>query len=258
MTRPCVLVFAGSDPSGGAGIQADIEAIGCMEAHALPVITALTVQDNDRVYAVYPVDAAVIAEQAQALIRKIPVRAVKIGIVGNAANALAISAILDELKVRQPGLPVVLDPVLASGQGDALSSDDAVAALAPLLPHTTLLTPNMPEATVLCEGNRRSDSQAEHLLGLGVRQVLIKGGHGQDPSIINRWYLPDEQRSWSWPRLGADFHGSGCTLAAAIAALLARGLPEHEALYRAQVYCHNALVNAYQIADGQLIPDRFQ
>lgn len=258
MTRPCVLVFAGSDPSGGAGIQADIEAIGAMEAHALPVITAITVQDNNRVYGVHPVDAQLITDQAQALLRQIPISAVKIGILGNRDNALAIAAILAQLKQRQPKLPIVLDPVLASGNGDALASDDAMRALEPLFEHTTLLTPNIPEATSLCSGNRRADSQAEQLMERGCQQVLIKGGHGQEATIINRWYSTEGPRSWSWQRLGADFHGSGCTLAAAIAALMARGFADHEALYRAQMYCHNALVNAFQIADGQLIPERFQ
>ncbi len=256
MKRPSVLVFSGSDPSGGAGMQADVQAIAALGAHPLSVVTSLTVQDNDRVYAVHPIPAALVMQQAQVLIEKIGIAAVKIGIVGNRANAEAIAAIVQQLRQNHPELPVVLDPVLASGHGDALALDDAVNTLAPLMALATLLTPNLPEATVLSGGDRRADAQAEALLAQGCRHVLIKGGHAHDDKVVNRWFTAGEFRSWAWPRLPGAFHGSGCTLAAATAALLACGRPMAEAIEDGQAYCHQALEHAYAIADGQLIPSR--
>jgi len=256
MKRASVLVFSGSDPSGGAGMQADVQAIAALGAHPLSVLTSLTVQDNDRVYAVHPVPAALLTQQAQVLVDKIEIAAVKIGIVGNRANAEAIAEIILELRQTNPELPVVLDPVLASGHGDALAIDDAVSILAPLIALSTLVTPNLPEATVLSGGDRRTDSQAEALLGQGCQHVLIKGGHAHDDKVVNRWFSGTEFRSWTWPRLPGAFHGSGCTLAASVAALLADGKPMAEAIEDAQAYCHQALEHAYAIADGQMIPCR--
>lgn len=257
MKRPCVLVFAGSDPSGGAGIQADIAAIAAQGAHPLSVITVLTAQDNDRVYSVQPVAADMVRQQAQPLIDKFVIAAVKIGIVGNRANAEAIAETIDLLRLQQPDLPVVLDTVLSSGHGDALGADDALTALAPLLGLATVVTPNLPEAVALCSGDRRADTQSEILLKRGCKHVLIKGGHGSDAKVTNRWFTDGESRSWSWPRLPGSFHGSGCTLASALAAQLALGRGMAEALELAQAYCQQALAQAYSIADGQSIPNRW-
>ncbi|MFC7517743.1 hydroxymethylpyrimidine/phosphomethylpyrimidine kinase [Herbaspirillum sp. GCM10030257] len=255
MTRPSVLVFAGSDPSGGAGIQADIQAIFAMGAHPLSVITALTVQDNDRVYQVQPVAADLVRQQAQTLMNKIDIAAVKIGIVGNRANAEVIADTLSQLKISKPNLPVVLDPVLASGHGDHLSEDNPVQSMAILMPMATLVTPNLPEAEKLCAGERRLEAQVDKLL-FQCPNVLIKGGHGSGPDVVNGWYSHSGQRTWTWPRLDGGFHGSGCTLASAVAGLLARGKPMMEAIESAQAYCQHALMSAYAIADGQRIPDR--
>ena len=248
--RRTVLVFAGADPSGGAGIAADIVAIAAQGAHALPVITALTVQDNDRVFGVEPVAPELLRRQAQALIDKMAIHAVKIGIPGSAANAAVIAQLIAQLRLIRPDLPVVLDPVLASGHGDVLSRDDAVLALAPLLPVTTVIVPNGPEALALGgEGN---------LLEQGCRNVLVTGGHGEGEMVVNRWFDADgREHAWRWPRLPGEFHGSGCTLASAIAARLAQGMPMQEALDGAQRYCHAALTGAYAIAPGQLMPQRF-
>jgi hydroxymethylpyrimidine/phosphomethylpyrimidine kinase len=253
--RPSVLIFAGSDPGGGAGLQADVQAVAAFGAHPLTVVTALTVQDNDRVYDVQPVAADMVRRQAQALIDKIDIAAVKIGIVGNRANAEAIAGLIAALRQRRPDLPVVLDTVLASGHGDALSKDDAVQAIMPLLPLASIVTPNLPETERLCGGETNIDAQAVMLLR-HCANVLIKGGHGSGANVQNTWFGKDEQRTWSWPRLDGEFHGTGCTLASAIAALLACGKPMAEALETAQAYCHQALLSAYAIADGQRIPDR--
>jgi hydroxymethylpyrimidine/phosphomethylpyrimidine kinase len=309
--RPCVLVFAGLDPSGGAGLTADAQAIAGQGAHALTVCTALTVQDNDRVYGVQPVASELVLRQAQALAGKMAISAIKIGITGSAANAQAIAEFIVWLRERGPvpthaqlsvaapspgwphafavsELPVVLDPVLTSGHGDLLSRDDAVQALAPLLPLTTVLTPNGPEAQALSDATQ-PDAQAQTLRARGCRHILITGGHGDGDDIINRWYGPGaadassrlagvsdsgtagatggptvlapghagtQHRTWRWPRIDGAFHGSGCTLASAIAGQLALGLPTAVALEQAQHYVYHALREAYAIAPGQRIPLR--
>ena len=237
-------------------MQADIQAIAALGAHPLSVITALTVQDNDRVFAVHPVPASLLEEQAQALIGKIEVASVKIGIVASRANAEAIASLIRQLREAHPALPVVFDPVLASGHGDALAVDDAVQAVAPLIEVATLITPNLPEAAALC-GVGCTETQAKMLLQRGCANVLIKGGHGTDnDTVTNQWFSRDQSRSWNWPRLTGAFHGSGCTLASAIAALLARGNSMERAIDQGQAYCQRALEQSYAIAEGQRIPDR--
>jgi hydroxymethylpyrimidine/phosphomethylpyrimidine kinase len=252
--RPAVLVFAGADPSGGAGIQADVQAIAALGAHPLSVITVLTVQDNDRVYGIHPVDADLVRRQAQALIDKIDIAAVKIGIVGTRPNAEAIADLLQVLRQRRPALPVVLDPVLASGHGDALAADSPAQLVSTLLPFATIVTPNLPEAAALC-GELAPERQAAALLGQ-CAHVLIKGGHADGDDVVNRWFSAHAGRTWRWPRLPGSFHGSGCTLASALAARLAAGAPMEAALDQAQAYCHRALASAYAVADGQRMPHR--
>lgn len=238
-----VLVFSGLDPSGGAGLAADLGAIAAQGVHALPIVTALTVQDHNRVYALEAVATALIVRQALALEGAVTIDAVKLGIPGNRANAEAIAACIRRLRQRDPGLPVVLDPVLASGHGDALvDGGDARAALAPLLALATVLTPNSGEAQLL-------DLSA-------CAHVLITGGHADGPDVINRWHSAEQNKQWRWPRLAGQFHGSGCTLAAAIAARLALGEPMEQALDQAQAYTHRALAAAFALGAGQRIPRR--
>jgi hydroxymethylpyrimidine/phosphomethylpyrimidine kinase len=244
MRVPVVLVFAGLDPGGGAGLAADVLAIAAQGAHALPVATALTVQDNNRVHAVRPVDADLVLLQAEALLASCTVDAVKIGIPGNRANAYAIAGLLQRLRAANPGLPIVLDPVLASGRGDALGAGDPLAGLAELLPLATIALPNEPEA---------------HALGdAACPQLLITGGHGDGEFVVNRWYRNGELvRHWRWTRLPGEFHGSGCTLAAALAGRLAQDDDMSAALGAAQAYCHAALAQSFAIAPGQRIPRRY-
>lgn len=242
--RPCVLVFAGLDPSGGAGIAADIEAIAAQGAHALPVVTALTVQDNNRVHGIEPVDDLLLLRQAGLLAGSVEIRAVKIGIPGSLANAEAIADVVRHLRADQPALPAVLDPVLASGHGDALARGDALAALEPLLELATLLVPNLPEAAALGARLQR------------CAHVLVTGGHGEGSEVVNRWMSAEGVREWRWPRLPGEFHGSGCTLASSIAARLALGDPLARALETGQRYCNQSLADSYAIAPGQRIPRR--
>jgi hydroxymethylpyrimidine/phosphomethylpyrimidine kinase len=239
-TPATVLVFSGLDPSGGAGLSADTLAIAAMGAHALPLATALTVQDNDHVYEVAPVDTALLMRQAEKLIARFTIGAVKIGITGSRANAVAIAALVARLRERDPALPVVLDPVLSSGRGDALGEGGAIVALAGV---ATLLVPNLPEAAALGP--------------VPCPHVLLTGGHGAGDVVVNRWRHAGGEQSWEWPRLDGEFHGSGCTLAAAIAARLALGDAMADALERAQAYCHAALAQSFAIAPGQRIPRRF-
>ncbi|MET0983707.1 MAG: bifunctional hydroxymethylpyrimidine kinase/phosphomethylpyrimidine kinase [Telluria sp.] len=241
---PSVLVFAGLDPSGGAGLAADVLAVAAQGAHALPVATALTVQDNNRVHAVVPVDTAFVLRQAQALADTCDVAAVKIGIPGNRANAKAIAAFLGRLRERDPQLPIVLDPVLASGHGDPLAEGDPAVAVSGLLALATIVLPNEPEARAIA--------------GYPAAQLFITGGHGDGAFVTNAWHVHGELvRRWQWPRLAGAYHGSGCTLAAALAGRLALGQGMPEALGAAQAYCHAALAQSFAIAPGQRIPRRF-
>lgn len=260
VTRPSVLVFAGLDPSGGAGIAADILAIHAQGAHALPIVTTLTIQDNDNVFDVFAVSCDTLRRQGEALLDKMSIDAVKVGLPGSLANAQAIALLIAALRLRDPGIPVVLDPVLASGHGDPLSRGDALLALEPLLPLATLITPNLAEALAL-SGSKHGDDlrhQAQRLHQRGCHHVLITGGHGSGDEVVNRWFGPDASvdRDWRWPRLPGEFHGSGCTLAAAIAARLALGEAMELALDGGQAYCHHSLAQSYAIAPGQRIPLR--
>ena len=255
MRRPCVLVFAGLDPSGGAGVQADIEAIAAMGAHALTIVTTLTVQDNDHVKAVHAVDASILREQVRVLCEKFQIAAIKIGIAGSQDNVNVIAQTISRLRQHTPDLPVVLDPVLASGHGDALSREDAVAMMRPLQSLATLITPNLPEAMRLCDGETSLAAQASKLLRF-TPHVLIKGGHGEGDEITNTWFSASNEQSWRWPRLAGGFHGSGCTLASAITACLAIGQDMQQALSTSQRWVQVSLSNAYSIADGQRIPAR--
>jgi hydroxymethylpyrimidine/phosphomethylpyrimidine kinase len=258
---PCVLVFSGSDPSGGAGMQADIPAISALGCHPLSVPTALTVQDNVSVFAVHALDPELVRRQAQVLIDRFDIAAVKLGIAGSRDNAEAIAALIRQLRARQPALAVVLDPVLANGRGDNLSNDDAVRLIEPLYALATVITPNLNEARRLC-GDVPPAAQATELMRRGCQHVLLKGGHGpQQEDVVNRWYAAQpepvvESASWTWPRLPDEFHGSGCTLAAALAACLARGLAMRDAIDLAQRYTQRALSTSYAIAAGQRIPNR--
>ena len=237
-----VLVFSGLDPSGGAGMAADLLAIAAQGVHALPVVTALTVQDHNRVREVVPVDPGLLERQAQVLVAATDIDAVKIGIPGSLANAQVIAQLIRQLRETRPQLPVVLDPVLASGHGDPLTQGDARAALVPLLALATVAVPNLGEAAAL-------DLRT-------CRHVLVTGGHGEGPDVVNRWSSAGQHWEWTWPRLAGEFHGSGCTLAAAIAARLALGEQVGQALDTAQTYVQQTLAQAFSIGPGQRIPRR--
>lgn len=252
---PVVLVFAGLDPSGGAGIQADIEAIASMGSHAAPVVTTLTVQNTRNVARCVPVDPLLVVEQARALLQDLSVAACKIGLVDSAACAAAIHSIL----MDYPDIPVVLDPILASGGGDPLVTDEVREALLTLLvPLTTVLTPNSIEARTLAPEADTLEAAAMALLSRGSELVLLTGTHEAGESVVNTLYGSMRKLdAFAWPRLPHTYHGSGCTLAASIAGLLAHGHAPANAVHEAQQYTWEALAAGYRIGSGQLIPNRF-
>jgi hydroxymethylpyrimidine/phosphomethylpyrimidine kinase len=249
-----VLVFAGNDPSGGAGIQADIEAIGSMGCHTLPVVTALTVQDTQGVKGYLPVEPSWVISQARAVLEDVPVAAFKIGMLGQVSNVEAVHTILTDY----PNVPVVLDPVLASGTGQALSEAAVVEAMISLLfPQTTVLTPNTLEARALASGADNLDACAQQLMDRGCEFVLLTGTHEPTPQVVNRLYgARREMESYTWERLPDSYHGSGCTLAAALAGLLAQGREPFSAVYEAQQYTWESLKYGYRLGMGQHIPNR--
>ena len=258
---PIVMVFAASDPSGGAGLQADIMTLSSMGCHPLSVVTALTVQDSAGVEDVLAIDADWVADQARALLEDMSVSAFKVGMLGSVENIAAIAEIISDY----PDIPLILDPVLSSGRGDELANEDMIAALRELLlPQTTLLTPNSIEARRLAldESNEEDDPDlaecARRLVGAGAEYVLITGTHEHTPQVVNSLYGENGLiRADPWERLPGSYHGSGCTLASAIAANLANGLELAEAVRDAQDYTWQALENGFRPGMGQYLPDRF-
>jgi hydroxymethylpyrimidine/phosphomethylpyrimidine kinase len=251
---PVVLAFAASDPTGGAGVQADILTLAGMGCHPLSVVTALTVQDTAGVERMLVIDAAWVSAQADKLLAETRVGAFKLGVLGSAENVAAVAAIL----ARYPDVPVVLDPVLASGRGDSLASREAVAALRDLVvPQATLVTPNSIEARTL-SGASELGACAARLLDMGCEYVLITGGHEDSAEVVNTLYdSGGTVREDRWPRLPGSYHGSGCTLASAAAAAIANGLQIPEAAREAQEYTWQALAASFATGRGQRIPDRF-
>jgi hydroxymethylpyrimidine/phosphomethylpyrimidine kinase len=244
---PIVLTFAASDPTGGAGLQADLLTLAALGCHPLSVLTGLTVQDTSGVEHLEAIAADLVVRQARALLAETRVAAFKAGVLASADNVRAVAAIA----AANPGVPLVVDPVLASGRGDPLASDAVRSALLEaLVPRTTVLTPNSVEAERL--------GGAQRLLDLGARYVLVTGTHDDTPEVINRLYdargLVREDR---WQRLPGSYHGSGCTLASAVAAALANGRGVPEAVREAQAYTWQALAAGFRTGAGQLLPNRF-
>lgn len=254
---PAVLAFSASDPTGGAGMQADLLTIASLGCHPLSVLTALTAQDTRGVEALMEVEPAWITRQARTVLDDIPVAAFKLGVLGSSRNAEAVAAIL----AGHPRIPVVLDPVLASGRGDALSDDETARALrSALLPLTTVLTPNSLEARrlALAAPDASLADCARELTGLGCKHVLVTGTHEPGAQVVNTLYgAGGAVREDRWPRLAGEYHGSGCTLASALAALLARGLALEDAVKEAQAYTWKTLAAGFQPGRGQHLPNRF-
>lgn len=247
-----VLCLSGHDPTGGAGVQADIEAVSAAGVHPLTVITALTVQDTGNVRELVPVAPALLHRALAVLMDDCPVHAVKIGLIGDAAQLPVIAAALRRLRV-----PVVCDPVLRAGGGRELAHAALrTALLEQLLPLVDVLTPNAAEARRLAPAATLADS-GRQLLAAGARQALVTGGDEPGDTVENLWFAPGTApESFRWPRLPQRFHGAGCTLAAAIAAQLALGRAPREAVVAAQAWTHGALAAARRIGGGRALPWR--
>lgn len=269
---PIVLSFAASDPTGGAGLQADLLTLASMGCHPLTVVTGITVQDTRGVDDMLPMEAEWVSDQARRLLEDMPVAAFKLGVLGSLDNIEVIAEVLSDY----PDIPVILDPVLASGRGDALANEAMIHAMcALLLPQTTLITPNSLEARRLAAaaGGQGDDENSEleadaedtplaecaaRLIELGCNHVLITGTHEQTSDVVNTLYAEDGVvRRDSWKRLPGSYHGSGCTLASAVAAAMANGLDLAEAVREAQEYTWQALAAGFRPGMGQFIPDRF-
>jgi hydroxymethylpyrimidine/phosphomethylpyrimidine kinase len=256
---PNVLVFAASDPSSGAGIQADILTLASLGCHPLTALTALTVQDTVGVRSLHPVAADLLEQQARTVLEDMPVTAFKIGLLGSVETLLAVAEIVSDY----PEIPLVFDPVLASGRGDELSGEEIISAMREmLLPQTTIITPNAPEARRLAESDEDEseptiDVCAERLIEMGAQYVLITGTHENTPEVINTLYGPEGViRRDRWERLPGSYHGSGCTLASAIAGCIAGGANVEDAVRDAQDYTWQTLKNGFRAGMGQFIPDR--
>ncbi len=248
-----VLVIAGSDSGGGAGIQADIKTLTALGAYASTAITALTAQDTERVHDIWPVPAAFLIRQIEVALNDPGADAIKIGMLGGSD---AIAAVVEALAAAGPGVPVVIDPVMLAKGGEPLLHAEAIALFKrALLPFATLLTPNVPEAETLA-GRRIRDladmhDAAETLLTLGVPAVLLKGGHLPGETVTDLLATLDGVETFAAPRIATRHtHGTGCTLASAVAAGLAAGWALPDAVARAHAYVQAAIGAAPGIGRG--------
>lgn len=255
---PGVLVLAGHDPTGGAGIIADSESVSACGGWALTIPTALTVQDCDNVLAVSPVPAEGVLQAAAAL-EAIPVSAIKIGLI---ADIDVLDAVVDVVRTR-PGIPVVADPVLRAGGGCDLATQELIDAYCErLLPWVDILTPNRHELARLAGKDYHDDTErAVSLMRQGCQALLVTGT--DEPleqvakdKVAHTLHAPDVDRQWTWPRLDGRYHGSGCTLASALATRLAAGESLIRACEQAQVFTWQALAHGWQAGSGQYLPRR--
>jgi hydroxymethylpyrimidine/phosphomethylpyrimidine kinase len=252
MGVPVAVTIAGSDSGGGAGIQADLKTFAALGVYGATVITALTAQNTKGVFAVHEVPADFITAQIDAVFSDLDVGAVKIGMLGNAAAIEAVAVGL----VRHGARNVVLDPVMAATSGERLLRTDALDALLKLIGRASVVTPNIPEAAALLGVPAARDesemlAQGRKLLELGAEAVLIKGGHGSGPDSVDLLVETAGSTRFSAPRVRTENgHGTGCTLASAIAAGLAKGLPLGEAVGEAKTYIGNAIAAADRLDIG--------
>jgi hydroxymethylpyrimidine/phosphomethylpyrimidine kinase len=261
-TPPCVMTFSATDPSSGAGLQADVLTLASIGCHPVSVLTGYTVQDTTGVENLTPLDAEWVNDQARTILEDVKVSAFKLGVLGSVENI----AVVAEIMADYPEVPLLIDPILTSGRGDEFSNDEMQAAMCELLfPQATLITPNSIEARRLAfydEGEEVKFSSLEEsalrLLAMGSEYVLITGTHERTTDVVNMLYGTEGLiQEYHWERLKDSYHGSGCTLTSAIAACLAHGLTIQEALQEAQEYTWQTLKNAFRPGMGLYIPDRF-
>jgi hydroxymethylpyrimidine/phosphomethylpyrimidine kinase len=245
-----ILIIAGSDSGGGAGIQADIKTVTMLGGHAMTAVTAITAQNTLGVTAVHPVPAEMILAQIDAVVGDIGVDAVKIGMIGSAFAATQVAARLQQLKADQPDLPIVFDPVMVATSGASLADEPTVAAFGRLMQVATITTPNLPELKRLTS-EEDPVAAALHLVGEHGCAVLIKGGHEEGDALADALIEEDNMTSWQGQRIGTtSTHGTGCTLASAIALFLGQGAGLPDAVARAREFVRIALHDAPGLGQG--------
>jgi hydroxymethylpyrimidine/phosphomethylpyrimidine kinase len=257
---PKVMTFSATDPTGGAGLQADILTISSLGCHPVSIATGFTVQDTFGVNKLIPIDSELLNDQARLILEDMEVEIFKLGLMGSKENIATIAEIISDY----PDIPLVIDPVLASGRGDEFSDIEARNMMMELLfPESLIITPNSLEARQLvCDEDEPSDLSielcADRLKKIGCENVLITGTHENTENVINTLYSSSNQIiPYHWDRLPGSYHGSGCTLTAAISAYYALGLSIGEAVEEAQHFTWQALRSGFKPGMGQLIPNRF-
>ena len=253
MTIPIALTIAGSDSSGGAGIQADLKTFAALGVYGASVVTALTAQNTNGVTGIHQVPADFVTAQLDAVFGDLDVKAVKIGMVAQPSTIDAIAAGL----VRWSPKHIVLDPVMVATSGDRLLAMDAVEALRTrLIPGASLITPNLPEAAALLDepvaaSDAAIESQGKRLLAMGCPAVLIKGGHGQGAESIDYLFSGNGVTALAAPRIATkNTHGTGCSLSSAIAASLAKGEEMETAVRHAKTWISAAIADADRLGIG--------
>lgn len=251
---PCALTIAGSDSSAGAGIQADLKTFAALGVYGATAITAVTAQNTLGVTAVHLIPRHIVSAQIDTVFADLAVHAVKTGMLGGEDG---ITATVERLGQWAGAVPIIVDPVMVSTTGSRLLERGAERALAErLIPMAALLTPNLHEAAVLLNCDVARDEQdakrqAEQLLRLGARAILLKGGHGLGSEVADVYFDGEKYRVYSTPRLQTrNTHGTGCTLASAIAAYLVKGLLMEDAIERAKTYLHGALERSEDLQVG--------
>lgn len=254
--RSCVLCLGGLDPSGGAGIQADIEAVAATGAHALTLATCLTVQNSQQTLAMQVVDADLIQQQLECLQTDMPIHACKIGVLPNAETASIVAAFLSQLD----DIPVVFDPVMRATVGIHFAEQESWQAIQQeLLPQVTICTPNQAELAGLSRLDTTPSRQAEQLFEYGLDALLVTAADEDTIDVQNTLYRPgSDPIEYVWPRLKAHYHGSGCTLSSALASRLAQGEDLVDAVQQAQNYVQYSLKCGQALGQGQHIPHRIQ
>ncbi len=245
-----ILIIAGSDSGGGAGIQSDIKTVTMLGGHAMTAVTAITAQNTLGVTAIHPIPAEIILAQIDAVVADIGVDAVKIGMIGGAFAAEQVAGRLARLRAEQPGIPIVFDPVMVSTSGSVLADESTVAAFSKLMDIATITTPNLPELKQLTS-EEDPVAAALHLVGAHGCAVLIKGGHEDGDALADALIETDNMTSWQGQRIDTQStHGTGCTLASAIATFLAQGSSLPDAVARAREFVRVALREAPGLGQG--------
>ncbi|MEP7130527.1 MAG: bifunctional hydroxymethylpyrimidine kinase/phosphomethylpyrimidine kinase, partial [Sphingomicrobium sp.] len=251
MTKPArILIIAGSDSGGGAGIQADIKTVTMLGGHAMTAVTAITAQNTLGVTGVHPVPAEMILAQMDAVVSDLGVDSVKIGMLGSAFAAEQVARRLVQLKTLQPDLPIVFDPVMVATSGAPLADEATVAAFGKLMDVATIVTPNLPELKQLTSEDDPV-AAALHLVGAHGCAVLIKGGHEEGDALADALIEEDNMTSWQGQRIDTtNTHGTGCTLASAMAFFLAEGETLVSAVAQAREFVRVALHDAPHLGHG--------